>query len=136
MSNVKFKYGTDIQVSAGLGFVPVINFLTITGEFYYNFHSKPENTNPYTWYVNAGLTLLNIIQDWEDERELFLYSRFGRRFYFKKVRGLSLDLGIGLLAGSNESSSAPLGGSGGLSLPGGSSKKLGPVGSISYFIDF
>jgi hypothetical protein len=135
MSNIKFKHGTNFQLGAGLGYIPVIKFLTITGNIYYHFPAKAKNTNPNTWYLNLGLTFLNIFQNWEDERELFVYSRIGRRFKFKNGSGINLDLGLGLPIAGNGSTSVPLAGTGGSSLPEGFSKPL-IVGSISYFITF
>jgi len=116
MSNVKIKYGTDFQIGAGLGFVPVINFLTITGEMYYNFPKKPENTNPNTWNINLGGTFININQNGEDEKVLVFYSRLGRRLNFKNGRGINFDLGLVLWLSAGVSNSTPLGGSGGLSM--------------------
>jgi hypothetical protein len=136
MSNVKIKYGTDFQVGAGLGFVPVINFLTITGDMYYNFPKKPENTNPNTWNINLGGTFINIIQTGDDEKVLIFYSKLGRRLNFKNGRGINFDFGLGLGMSPGESNSTPLGGSGGLSMPEDSSISLFPVGGISYFIRF
>jgi hypothetical protein len=136
MANVKIKYGTDFQVGAGLGFIPIINFLTVTGDLYYNFPKKLKNSNPNTWNINLGGTFVNIIQNWDDEHVLFFYSRFGRRINFKNGSGINLDLGLGLWLTPGETSSKPLGGSGGLSLPNESSKGLVQVGSISYFIKF
>jgi hypothetical protein len=136
MSNVKIKYGTDFQIGAGLGFVPVINFLTITGDMYYNFPKKPENTNPNIWNINLGGTFINIIQNGDDEKVLVFYSRLGRRINFKNGRGINFDLGLGLWLSPGESNSTPLGGSGGLSMPEDSSISLGPVGGISYLIKF
>jgi hypothetical protein len=37
MLNAGFKYGTDFQVGGAVGFMPVINFLTLTGGIFYNF---------------------------------------------------------------------------------------------------
>jgi hypothetical protein len=135
MSNVKFKYGTDFQISAGLGYIPVIKFLTATTDIFYHFPAKAKIANPNTWYLNLGLTFLNIFQNWEDQREWFVYSRIGRRIKFKNGNGINLDLGLGLPIAGNGSSSVPLGGSGGSPLPEGFSKPL-IVGSISYFITF
>jgi len=136
MLNVKIKYGTDFQVGVGLGFMPIINLLTLTGDIYYNFPKKLENLNPNTWNVNLGGTFTNIIQNGDDEQVIFFYSRLGRRLNFKNGTGINLDLGLGLWLTPGEPSSKPLGGSAGLSLPDDSSKGLAPVGSISYFIKF
>jgi len=136
MINVKIKYGTDFQVGAGLGFAPVISFLTITGDMYYNFPKKPENTNPNNWYINLGGSFINIKQNGDDEKVLIFYSRLGRRLNFKNGRGINFDFGLGLGQSPGESNSMPLGGSGGLSIPEYSSISLVPVGSISYFIKF
>jgi len=135
MSNVKFKRGTDFQLGAGLGYIPVMKFLTISGDIYYHFPAKTKRTTPNTWYLNLGLTFLNIFQNWEDEREWFVYSRLGRKIKFKNGSGINLDLGLGLPIAGNGSTSIPLGGTGGSSLPEGFSKPL-IVGSISYFITF
>jgi hypothetical protein len=136
LSNVKIKYGTDFQVGVGLGFVPVINFFTLTGDLYYNFPKKLQNLNPNTWNVNLGGTFLDIIQNWSDEQVLFFYSRIGRRLNFKNNTGINFDIGIGFWLTPGELSSKPIGGSAGLNLPDDSSKGLVPVGSISYFIKF
>lgn len=133
MSNVKFKYGTNFQIGAGLGYIPVIKFLTVTDDIYYHFPAKAKNTNPNTWYLNLGLTYLNIFQNWADQKEWFVYSRIGRRFKFKNGSGINLDLGLGLPIAGNGSTSVPLGGSGSSPLPEGFSKPV-IVGSISYFI--
>jgi hypothetical protein len=136
MSNIKIKYGTDFQVGVGIGFMPVVNFLTLTGDMYYKLPNKSENRNPNTWNINLGGTFLDVMQSWSDEQVLFFYSKLGRRINFKNDTGIHLDIGVGLWLTPSETSSKPLGGSGGLSLPDESSKGLVPVGSISYFINF
>jgi hypothetical protein len=56
MSNFKFKYGNDFQIGAGLGYLPVLKFLTVTSDIYYHFPAKAKDLNPNTWYLNLGLT--------------------------------------------------------------------------------
>lgn len=135
MSNIKIKCGTDFQVGVGLGLVPVINFLSISGDMYYNFPKKLENT-PSAWNINIGGTLIKILQNGDIGNVLAFYSRLGRRLNFKNDRGINFDLGLGLWLAPGESISTPLGGSGDLHLPEDSSISIGPVGSISYFIKF
>lgn len=131
LSNIKIKYGNDFQIGAGAGFMPVINFLTITGDMYYNFPKKTEHANPNTWNLNLGGTFIN--QTGGGDGIFVFYSRLGRNFYFNKGNGIKVDLGLGLLL-SQDALSRPLGGSGALNFP--ESTGLSPVGSIGYFLKF
>lgn len=129
MLNAGFKYGTDFQVGGAVGFMPVINFLTLTGGIFYNFPGKTGKTNPDSWNINLGGTFIDIIKN---DRVIAFYSRLGRRLNFKNGSGLNIDFGLGVFqsreAGLKPSARVDV------SLP--RSISVNPVGGISYFIKF
>jgi len=111
MFNLKLKRGISFQTGLSIGYMPVINFLTISGDFCYHFPKYSENIKMNTWQLNSGLTFFNIFEGWTNETGLLYYARFGRTFNFKNSTGINLDFGVSVLLPNDKYTSyGPLGG--------------------------
>lgn len=131
MFNLKFKQGIYFQPGLSIGYLPVINFLTISGDFCYHFPRHSDDKKMNTWYLNNGLTFFRILERWTSERGLIIYARMGRTFNFNNNTGINLDFGISVLLPNDKyTSHRPLGGGGTDS----SINYLAPSVSIAYFL--
>jgi hypothetical protein len=94
-TNLKIKYGKNIQVGASLGFLQGNKYVGAIlvcpiAELYYHFGGKSKITEQPPWYLYGGLGFSPFLLFGED---IFFCPRLGRSFNFSKRIGINFDAG-------------------------------------------
>lgn len=100
--NLKIKYGGRFKIGVGIGtfpetrsgnyFKPQTSRVTpLSVDFYYHY-ARSKDTDLFKWYLNSGITYLNVPS--EKEKNLAYCFKAGRTINFSKRTGINIDLGF------------------------------------------
>lgn len=89
----QFQYGVSIGTSPGY---KNENF-NASGDFYYHFAGRSQQTDLPPWYGKAGITYMHSEGEWEKRMNLLFVPRLGREFNITTQFGIALETGIMLM---------------------------------------
>mgnify|MGYP006189136267 CR=1 FL=1 len=89
----QFQYGISIGTSPGY---KNENF-NASGDFYYHFAGRSQQTDLPPWYGKAGITYMHSEGEWEKRMNLLFVPRLGREFNVTPQFGISLEAGVMLM---------------------------------------